>query len=206
MKSLFDRYYKKYDSWYDKNKFAYLSELKAIKNILPKKAKILEIGVGTGRFAAPLKIGYGVDPSKKMLRFARKRGIKTKLGFGEKLPFGSSFFDCVVIIITICFVNDPALVLREARRVLNKNGKIIIGIIDKESFLGDFYKRKKSVFYRQAHFFSVKEISGLLRDAGFKRLSYSQTLFSMPEDIISIEKPLRGFGKGGFVIVRGRAK
>ncbi len=29
MNNIFDKYYKKYDAWYDRNKFAYLSELKA---------------------------------------------------------------------------------------------------------------------------------------------------------------------------------
>lgn len=206
MSDPFDRYYKKYDSWYDRNEFAYLSELKAVRNVLPGKGKFLEIGVGTGRFAAPLKIGYGIDPSEKMLRLAAKRGIRVRSGYGEKLPFESSSFDCVVIVITLCFVKDPLPVLREARRVLKMNGKIAIGIIDKNSFLGKFYRRKKSVFYRRAHFWGIKEISAMLRDAGFKNLSYSQTLFSLPENISSIERPLRGFGKGGFVVITGRRK
>ena len=44
--NLFDRYYKRYDGWYKKNKFAYLSEVAAIKRILPKGGRGLEIGVG----------------------------------------------------------------------------------------------------------------------------------------------------------------
>ena len=37
MSNIFDKYYKEYDAWYDKNEFAYLSELKTIKKLLPKK-------------------------------------------------------------------------------------------------------------------------------------------------------------------------
>ncbi|OGX15003.1 MAG: SAM-dependent methyltransferase [Omnitrophica WOR_2 bacterium RBG_13_41_10] len=206
MKCVFDRYYQKYDAWYDKYKFAYLSELEAIKRVLPKKGKGLEIGVGTGRFAAPLGIKYGIDPSKKMLEIAKRRGVNVRLGYGEKLPFGNFTFDYVAIIITLCFVKDPLRVLNEARRVLRKGGKIIIGIVDKDSFLGRFYHRKNSVFYKQAHFFGVKEITGLLRNAGLKGVSYLQTLFSFPENIASIENPRRGFGKGGFVVVKGGLK
>ena len=203
MRSVFDRYYKRYDAWYDKNKFAYLSELEVIKKVLPKRGRGLEIGVGTGRFAVPLGIKYGIDPSKKMLEIAEKRGVKVHLGSGEKLHFKNSSFDYVAIIITLCFVKDPVKVLSEARRVLKKNGKIIIGIVDRESFLGKFYPKKKSVFYKQATFFSVREVTRLLKKTGFIKLSYYHTLFRLPEKIASIEKPKRGSGKGGFVVISG---
>jgi ubiquinone/menaquinone biosynthesis C-methylase UbiE len=203
MKNIFNRYYKRYDAWYGENKFAYLSELEALRKVLPKKGKGLEIGVGTARFAAPLGIRYGVDPSGKMLEIAKKRGVKVHLGSGEKLHFKNSSFDYVAIIITLCFVKDPIKVLNEARRVLKKNGKIIIGVIDKDSFLGKFYQRKKGVFYKQANFFGVKELTSLLESAGFKKISYYQTIFKLPGKMNSIEKPKKGFGKGGFVVIVG---
>ena len=206
MKNIFDRYYQKYDTWYDKHKFAYLSELEAIKKVFPKKGKGLEIGVGTGRFAAPLGIKYGIDPSKKMLEIARKRGVEVKLGYGENLPFAGATFDYVAIIITLCFVKDPRKVLSEARRVLKKNGKVIIGIIDRDSFLGKFYRKKKSIFYKQANFFNVRKITNLLKEAGFKRLSYYQTIFKLPDEIDSVEMPQKGFGKGGFVVISGEKR
>lgn len=55
MSGIFDRYYKRYDAWYGRNRYTYLSELRAIRKFLPRKGKGLEIGVGTGRFAGPLK-------------------------------------------------------------------------------------------------------------------------------------------------------
>ena len=201
--NVFDRYYKKYDAWYDKNKFAYLSELEVIRKVLPKKGKGLEIGVGTGRFAASLGITTGIDPSKKMIEIAQKRGIDARLGIGEKLPFKEAAFDYAVIIISICFVNNPGKVLKEAHRVLKEKGKIIIGIIDKDSFLGKFYQKKKSIFYKQANFFSVKELTELLKGAGFSKFSYYQTLFKLLKEMDSAQRPRKGFGKGGFVVIGG---
>ena len=201
MSSIFDRYYKKYDAWYNRNVFAYLSELKAVKKVLPKRGKGLEIGVGTGRFAAPLGITVGIDPAKKMIRIAQERGVDAKAGSGEKLPFKNASFDYVAIIITLCFVKSAQKVLKEARRVLKKKGKIIIGIVDKNSFLGKFYQKKRSVFYKQAIFFSVREIVELLKKLEFKRPTYYQTLFKLPDEIHSIEKPRQGFGRGGFVLI-----
>jgi ubiquinone/menaquinone biosynthesis C-methylase UbiE len=202
--NVFDKYYGKYDKWYDKNRPAYLSELEALKKVLPRKGKGLEIGVGTGRFASGLGIQYGVEPSANMARLARGRGIEVYLGHGGALPFIDEIFDYTVIIITLCFIKDPKKVLEEAFRVLKKGGKIIIGIVDKKSFLGKFYLKKNSVFYKQAKFFSVKDIATLLRNARFKDLSYYQTLFSLPNDVGAIEKPLKGFGKGGFVVISAK--
>ena len=204
--NIFECYYKRYDAWYNRNKFAYLSELEAVKKALPRKGKGLEIGVGTGRFAAPLGINFGIDPSKNMLKIAKERDIDVRLGVGEDLPFRNATFDYVAIIITLCFVQDPRKVLKESRRVLKRNGKIIVGIIDKNSFLGKSYQKKKSVFYRQANFFNVKEVTELLEKAGFSRFSYYQSLYKLPSKISSIQKPRKGFGQGGFVVISGVKK
>ena len=204
--NIFNKYYKQYDAWYEKHKFVYLSELEAIRKVLSERGKGLEIGVGTGRFASPLGIKYGIDPSDKMLKIAQKRGINVKLGCGENLPFTDGTFDYVAIIITICFVKNPIKVLKEARRVLKRNGRIIIGIIDKDSFLGKFYQKKKSVFYKQANFFNVEKLNDLLEIIGFTRICYYQSIFKMPDKIDSIEKPKKGFGKGGFVVISGEKK
>ncbi|MCK4520157.1 MAG: class I SAM-dependent methyltransferase [Candidatus Omnitrophica bacterium] len=199
--NIFNRYYKKYDAWYEKNKFAYLSELEAIREVLPKEGKGLEVGVGTGRFAHALGIAMGIDPSRNMIDIAARRGVTVRWGFGEDLPFFEGTFDYAAIIITLCFVQNPLKVLQESRRVLKKNGKLIVGIIDKDSFLGEFYQRKKSLFYKQANFFSIKEVTDLLKVAGFNRFSFLQTIFQLPDKMKSIEKPQKGFGKGGFVVI-----
>ena len=202
--NIFERYYKRYDPWYDKNKFAYLSELKAVKKVLPKRGNGLEIGVGTGRFAGALGIKFGIDPSEKMLEAAKNRGVEGKLGSGEKIPFKNSTFDYVAIIITLCFVKDPQKVLKEARRVLKRHGKIIIGIIDKDSFLGKFYQKKKSVFYKRANFFSVKEVIDLLGIVGFSKFYYYQTVFKLLDEINATERPQKGFGRGGFIVISAK--
>jgi len=139
-----------------------------------------------------------------MLDIARKRGIDGRVGTGEKLPFEDSVFDYVAIIITICFVKNPCKVLAETQRVLKAGGRIVLGIVDKDSFLGKSYRKKKSMFYQRAHFFSVGELSDLLRATGFQKLSYYQTIFRIPGTMRNIVKPRKGFGKGGFVVISAR--
>ncbi len=206
MKSIFNQYYERYDAWYERNKFAYLSEIEAIKKVLPKEGKGLEIGVGTGRFAHPLGIEYGIDPSINMLKIARKRGIKVVVSYGEHLALRSSYFDYIAIIITLCFVQNPQKVLEESKRVLKKEGKIIIGMIDTVGFLGKFYQRKKSLFYKEANFLDVKEVTNLIKKTGFNKLSYYQTIFNLPQEINSIEKPQKGIGEGSFIVISAQKR
>jgi phosphoglycolate phosphatase-like HAD superfamily hydrolase len=50
----FETHSEPYDEWYERYQAAYLSELLAVRALLPWKGQGLEVGVGTGRFAAPL--------------------------------------------------------------------------------------------------------------------------------------------------------
>lgn len=199
--NIFDKYYKRYDAWYERNKFAYLSELTAIRKVLPKKGKGLEIGVGTGRFASKLGISHGVDPSPNMVALAKKRRIKAKTAKGENLPFDGNTFDYILMVITLSFVQDPKKVISESRRVLKNKGKLIIGIVDKDSFLGKYYRHKKGIFYKYANLLSVREVISLLEKIGFKKLIFYQTIFKTPTKIKAQEPVKKGYGKGGFVVI-----
>jgi len=64
---LFDRNWEKYENWFERHKNSYSSELKALKKAKPDGFG-LEVGVGSGRFAFPLGVKLGIDPSKNMLR------------------------------------------------------------------------------------------------------------------------------------------
>lgn len=66
MIDVFEKSAREYDDWFDRNKIVYQSKLLAIKAFLPRGGNGLEIGVGTGRFAAPLRIEMGVEPARAM--------------------------------------------------------------------------------------------------------------------------------------------
>ena len=200
----FDRYAQRYDEWFDKNRFIYESELQAIKELLPESENGLEVGVGSGRFAAPLNIKVGIDPSREMGKIAQKRGIKFIEGVAESLPFPDSCFDFILMVTTICFLDDVQKALQEAYRVLKPNGHILIGFIDAESPMGKYYEQRKaeSKFYAQATFFSVKQVTSQLKKVHFGDLDFRQTLFRQnraenPEPVKS------GYGEGSFIVVRG---
>ncbi len=204
--NLFDKYAERYEDWFKKNELAYKSELQAVKAQLPKSGKGIEIGIGSGRFAVPLGIKMGVDPSRKMREIAQKRGVKTICGVAENLPFGDSQFDFALMVTTICFVNDLNASFQEAYRILNSGGVLIIGFIDKESPVGRMYRhyKAKSVFYRKATFYTVDEVVSKLKKAGFKKFSFTQTIFRGLAEINEIEPAKDGYGEGSFVVIKAK--
>ena len=166
----------------------------------------MEVGVGTGRFAEPLGIDTGVEPSKHMREMAQKRGIRVLDGVAEALPFGDCRFDFLLMVTTICFLDDIKAALKEAYRVLCDKGLLIIGFIDRNSAVGQRYldRRGESVFYKEAVFFSVEELVERMVQAGFIDFIFSQTIFNRPTGIKSEEPVKPGHGEGSFVVVRGR--
>ncbi|OGQ99911.1 MAG: hypothetical protein A2505_04855 [Deltaproteobacteria bacterium RIFOXYD12_FULL_55_16] len=192
---------KTYDDWFTRHPAPYQAELAAISTLLPTKGKGLEIGVGTGRFAAPLGIGLGVEPVRAMAAIAQTRGITVVQGVAEALPLANGLFDFALMVTVDCFLDDLTLSLREANRVLGAQACLLLGFIDRESRLGLKYLReqKKSRFYRQARFHSPADLEKSLRAAGFGTLHWRQTLLPEPA---SAEQVLTGYGQGGFVVIR----
>ncbi|OPX17599.1 SAM-dependent methyltransferase [candidate division WOR-3 bacterium 4484_100] len=203
MTNIFDIYTEEYDNWFLENHYAYLSELIALKEAIPDSKLGIEIGVGTGRFSSMLNIRYGVDLSYNSLKLARERGCEVVLAPAENLPFSSNTFDYALLMVTLCFVDEPERTLKEARRILKKGGKLIVGIIDRDSRLGKLYQKKKSKFYQVARFFSSLQVIELMRRSRFRRISASQTLFDDIEKIEQIDQTRDGFGEGSFVVLSG---
>jgi SAM-dependent methyltransferase len=200
----FVHHHERYEHWFERHGAAYLSELVAVRALLPWAGRGLEIGVGSARFAAPLGVEFGIDPAPEMLAYARARGVRVARAVAEALPFAPATFDYALVVTTICFVNDAAAMLAEALRVLKPGGALVIGFIDRTSALGREYEahREKNVFYRDARFYSGDEVERLLADAGFGAPVWAQTLSTPLAEIRAIE-PLRdGRGQGSFVVVK----
>ncbi len=200
---MFDEYALEYDAWFDDHSFAYQSEIEAIKYFIPGNTVGIEIGAGTGRFSIPFGVNIGVEPSKPMAAIARSRGMNIHIACAEKLPFDSGSFGFVLLVTTICFVDDIRLTLREAHRVLKPEGKIIIGFVDKNSFLGKIYEAQKDSdkFYKKAKFYSTSEIIKLVEQTDFSGIETCQTIFSNPEEMTEPDIIKNGSGEGAFVVV-----
>lgn len=200
----FEKHSSEYEVWFENNRFVYESEVLAIKEQLPDKGQGIEVGVGSGRFAAPLGIKLGVEPSGKMREIARRRGIAAIDGVAEELPFDDCQFSFVLMVTTICFLDSVDASFKEAYRVIKPGGHFIIGFIDKDSSVGKLYQQHKNenVFYKIATFYSVDEVTSCLKKVGFKNLKFTQTIFHSLQEINNIEPFKEGYGDGSFVVVK----
>ncbi|AEB67506.1 MULTISPECIES: class I SAM-dependent methyltransferase [Methanothrix] len=198
-----------YDEWYDENPAAYISEIQALRSLIPSSGTGLEVGAGTGRFAAPLGIKIGVEPAQAMAKRARARGIEVIYALAEALPFRDESFDFVLMVTTVCFLDDPLLACQEAKRTLVPGGSLIIGMIDRDSPAGRDYDRKKttSKFYKFARFRSADEVMSWLKDLDFYDILTRQTIFKNSKTgAVDAEPFTEGHGRGAFLALSARKR
>lgn len=200
----FEAYSQEYEAWFETHQELYEAEIKTIEKLLLPFENGVEIGIGSGRFALPLGIKAGIEPSEKMAHIARSKGLEVIEGIAEKLPLKDENYDFVLMVTTICFVDDALQSLKEIYRILKPGGFVIIGFVEKHSELGKLYEknRRESRFYKEATFYGAKEVIGLLEKSGFGEISSCQTLFGKTlEDVKTDIK--KGHEEGAFVAVRG---
>jgi SAM-dependent methyltransferase len=200
----FDEFPQEYEKWFEVNRFVYESEMQAVRAVLPKADEAVDVGVGSGRFAGPLGIKRGVEPSAAMRTIARTRGIEAIDGVAESLPYEDGTLDLVLMVTTLCFLDDINAAFKEVVRVLKREGCFVIGFVDRESPIGQRYERNKDAnpFYKIATFYSVPEVIEHLKNVGFGCCQIVQTVFHDLEEITEIESVEDGYGNGSFVVIR----
>jgi SAM-dependent methyltransferase len=97
-------------------------ELETLAELFTGCRTILDAGVGTGRFAVPLRAqGFevvGVDVSLGMMRRARVKGISTLVRADvRRLPFFDKVVDAAFMAHVLQLIPDPRPVLKELGRV-----------------------------------------------------------------------------------------
>ncbi len=202
-KNVFDEHAQTYDAWFESHPAHYQAELEALRQLVPSSGRGIEIGVGTGRFAKPLGISTGIEPSAAMAAIAQANGMNIIAGVAENLPLTALTFDYVLFVTTICFLDSLEISFKESFRILKPGGFLIIGFIEKQSELGQQYQRHKkaSRFYKHAHFHTAAEIIQILRSTGFIDFDFTQTLFPGNNETQS-HAVKKGFDEGAFVVVR----
>jgi ubiquinone/menaquinone biosynthesis C-methylase UbiE len=206
--SPFDVDAERYDSWFESCEGGAIFEIEntCLRTLLQAcKGRWLEVGVGSGRFAAALGIAQGLDPSSAMLAIATRRGILAVRGVGEDLPYQDATFDGVLMVTTLCFLSDAERTLSECHRVLRPRGSLLVGIVPAESAWGRLYMRKgreRHPLFSEAKFYTCEQVVRICADAGFILEKAVSCLQTSPG-----EEPIPGLEEGinesaGFVAMR----
>ena len=104
---------------------------------LPRKAHVLDLSAGTGLFSKQLRKHYPevridlLDASKDMLRIARKRFNKDQQtticeADATNIPASNDTYDAIYLLSALQHYKQPQQVLKEARRTLKEEGKLIL--------------------------------------------------------------------------------
>lgn len=139
---------------------------------------LLDAGTGTGRMlelTAPLaRRAIGIDASSEMLAIARDKlarpefaHCQVRLGDICQLPFASGTtdngFDAVLFHQVLHYLENPAVAVAEAARVLRTGGRLLIADFAPHDleFLRDEYAHRRLGF-------ADREVAGWLHSAGLK--------------------------------------
>jgi len=171
-----------------------------IRNLLKGRTykRILDVGCGTGETLSFLKTIfpkaelYGIDTSSQAIKYTKSRGHQNvKKANALNLPFDDGFFDATLILDVMEHIDDDLKVIKEAKRILRRNGRIIITapalpFIWCEHDTNQGHKRR----------YTRRRIIKLAKEANLKVnfLSYFNFIFSLPiitMRLLSRLKPLR---------------
>ena len=116
----------------------YLGRRRIIRSLVEKisttlnnsNPRILDVGCGTGanlKMLANCGRAEGVDISPQAVEFCRERGLDSvKLGAIEQLPYEDDSFEIVTALDVVEHLDDDVAGLREMRRVLRSDGRLLL--------------------------------------------------------------------------------
>ena len=184
--------YRDNSSYFDGQLKCLAQRIKKAKSILKsyagicKKMRILDVGCGVGPFLQAAKsFGWeaeGVEESRLSSAYLISEGFKVSNDDFLKATFLENSFDLVLMWHVLEHLSDPFSALIKARKLLKKNGRILIAIPNSDNFIYRFfYKLIKfksaprrligsSGFVEHVSHFNSKNIRLFLSKAGFKIL------------------------------------
>lgn len=133
------------------------------------KGKILEAGcsVGSFLFLAPERI-QGIDFDGESIEICREKGLNAKkMDLTKKLEFKDESFDGIFSSYVIEHIEKPLPTIKELKRILKKNGKLVVMTNDWIRT----HNQKYSNFYddyTHVRPFTKQSLKQLAFDAGFK--------------------------------------
>ncbi|MDE6624252.1 MAG: class I SAM-dependent methyltransferase [Alistipes sp.] len=224
----FDEYASAYDAWFLDNRHVLYSEANLVASTLRNAGRILSVGCGSGLFEMLLAREYGIaitdgiEPSTGMAEIARKRGLHVTIATAEEADFGRGDYDTLLFNGTPSYIGDLAGVIRKAYEALPVDGRIVLIDVPKESSYGMMYNLAKALgtwdhpllagvyppdpypieFVEVAEWRTTAEKIELLEEAGFRDLTFAQTLTTHPRySNRTTEEPVEGYDRGDYVAV-----
>lgn len=161
-----------------------------------ERGRILDVGCGSGFFLRALGDAWerwGVETGEEAVSAARQALGQEHVFQGSLL--GTSFpeakFEVVTFWSALEHMNDPKENLVEARRILQKDGTLVVqvpnaGSYQAQMFKGDWFSLDAP---RHRYHFTIKTLRGLLSETRFE--PYSVTFASEAHNVHSLRQSLK---------------
>ena len=157
----------------------YKKRLAAIEKVFGvSKGKILDIGCAGGFFLDYLKYSgwqtYGVELSKWGAETCQKKlGLNVFNGNLNQANFKDNFFDVITMYDVLEHTQEPAKELIEVKRILKKDGLLIINVPNIDSFVSKLNKEKwnKLIPGQHLYFFTPQTLKKMLSKYNFTTIS-----------------------------------
>jgi ubiquinone/menaquinone biosynthesis C-methylase UbiE len=215
---LFDEWPEAYDRWFTTPIGSLVRKVEAelILDLLkPKQGEvILDAGCGTGVFTLDiLSLGshvIGLDISLPMLIHARKKlkGYPFQMVLSDilNLPFRENFFDKVVSVTALEFIEDAKGAVGELFRITKRGGCIVVATLNSLSPWASGRKaeaKERYTIFEKAIFRSPSELLRLAPVEGVVKTAIHFQKGDNPERVVGIEREgqRKNLNSGAFVAV-----
>lgn len=135
--------------------------------------RIVDLGGGTGA-VAKLFVGrvqqiLVIDPSQKMIERCRKNsGLSCIVGGGESLPLESGTIDKIILVDAFHHIPNQLKTAEEIKRVLKKDGRVIIAEYNPEVFGGKLIVLFEKMLCLGSVFHAPSSLESFFTDQGFR--------------------------------------
>lgn len=105
---------------------------RAILKLVGDKKIIADIGCGEGMLLEkmirkfPAAKVFGIDPSPENRRICKERGLEVYNGSVYNLELDDASVDCILFVEVVEHLKDEGLAMKEIRRVLKKDGALVL--------------------------------------------------------------------------------
>lgn len=137
---------------------------------------VLDFGCGIGDYLQYRKNTIGVDLNSKNIRYCKELGLNATIFENGKIPLEDNGVDAVIMDNVLEHIEEPTSVLKEIKRVLKKNGSLLIGVPGEKGFKSDCDHK---IFYDQ------ENLTKLLKINNYSVIKYYYTPLNYKSDFLS---------------------
>ena len=189
------------DKWLRKGRTFHAEDLRFLKEIIPQKSNILELGCGNGQLLASLKPNYGlgIDFSKKLVKEAKKK--YHKLNFVEadienlsETIDNKTKFDFVIICDTIGYLEDITDTLDSFHHFFTEDTRLIVSYYSPlwAPFLNLATLLKLKMVNINSTLLGTSDISNFLENSHYQTVRIERKIL-MPFSLFGIERLINRF-------------